>query len=158
FELLLSYPLASWHVVLGKFIGATLFTFVMILPTFIYVTFLEMYSVPDYGIITGGYTGLILLSMCYISFGLFASSLTKSQVVAAISCFGMLLMLWAVDMLVEQLGYNIGAVLRTISLRFHFYFFSIGVIDSRGIVFILSVIVFMLLLTVKIIEDKRFRS
>ncbi|MGM0608416.1 MAG: ABC transporter permease subunit [Candidatus Muiribacteriota bacterium] len=158
FELVLSYPLKSWQFVVGKFAGASLFSFIMILPTLFYISFLEMYSIPDYGIIVGGYAGIMLLSMCFISFGIFASSLTESQVVAGIASFGFLLLLWAIDFLFEYVNYTTGLILRALSIRNSFMFFARGIIDSRALVFFVSIIIFMLLLTVKIIEDKRYRS
>jgi ABC-2 type transport system permease protein len=158
FELILSYPLKSWHVVYGKFSGAFLFAMTMLLPVVFYVSFLHMYSVPDYGLIITSLIGLALLMMTFISVGIFSSVLTKSQVVASISGFGILLLLWAVDWLKSHVSYNFSRILSYISLKHNFNWFSQGIIDTRAIVLFLTFTVFMLTLTVKIIEDKRYRS
>lgn len=158
FELLLSYPLRSWHLVLGKFLGAYLFALTMLLPVFVYVSFLQMYSVPDYGLIITSVAGLMFLIMTFISVGIFSSVITKSQVVASISGFGILLMLWALDWLKGHVSYSFSRILSFISLKHNFNWFSQGIFDSRAIVLFVTFTAFMLLLTVKIIEDKRYRS
>ncbi|MCK9224500.1 MAG: ABC transporter permease subunit [Candidatus Muirbacterium halophilum] len=158
FELLLSYPLKSWHIVCGKFLGAFLFTMTMLIPVVFYISFLQMYSVPDYGLIITSLIGLVMLIMTFVSVGLFSSVITKSQVVASISGFGILLLLWAIDWFKAHVNYTFSRFLSYISLKHNFNWFVQGIVDTRAIVLFATFTVFMLLVTVKIIEDKRYSS
>jgi len=84
-ETLMTAPLKETEVVLGKFFGSLAFFVFLLAPTLLYVVLLRLYSTPDYGPIVAGYLGLLLVGGLFISIALFCSSLTKSQVVAAVS-------------------------------------------------------------------------
>ncbi|PLX19436.1 MAG: hypothetical protein C0601_01845 [Candidatus Muiribacterium halophilum] len=158
FELLLSYPLNSAQLVIGKFLGAMMFSIIMFLPTLIYVSFLYMYSIPDTNLILSSYLGMFLLTMAFVSVGIFSSALTKSQVVASITGFGILLFMWAIHWLKDNLSYSLGKVLAYISIAQNYSYFAKGILDTRAVIFLLSIPVFMLIITIKLIEDKRYRS
>ncbi|MFW5782260.1 MAG: ABC transporter permease [Candidatus Muiribacteriaceae bacterium] len=158
FELILSYPLESWHLVAGKFIASFLFSLLMLVPALIYVSFLSMYSLPDYGLIFSCIVGLIFLMAAFISIGIFASSLTKNQVIASMMSLGILIFLWSFDFIRGLVDYTWDRMISALSVRYNFHLFSQGVIDSRAVVLFLSITFIMLFLTVKNIEDKRYRS
>ncbi|NBP77857.1 MAG: ABC transporter permease, partial [Proteobacteria bacterium] len=93
-ELLMTFPLTDAQVVVGKFL-ATLITYaLMLVPTLAYVLIIVIYGATEWGPIMSAYIGLLLLGGAFISLGLFASSLTRNQIVAAIVGIGLLLMLW----------------------------------------------------------------
>src|SRR5580700_7081323 len=84
-ETLMTAPISETDVVLGKFLGALAFFGVLLAPTLLYVVILRVYSDVDLGPIFSGYLGIVLVGAMFISVGLFCSSLTRSQVVAAMS-------------------------------------------------------------------------
>jgi ABC-2 type transport system permease protein len=88
-ESLLTAPVTDWQIVLAKFLAVLAFFGILVSPTLAYVFLLTRYSLstPDYGLIAGGYVGLGFMACLYFSLGLFISSLTRSQIVAAIISF-----------------------------------------------------------------------
>src|SRR5437667_9975605 len=84
-ETMMTAPVGEVDMVLGKFLGAVGFFIVLLAPTLVYLAMLAMYGRPDYGTIFTGYLGILLVGALFFAVGLFCSSLTKSQVVAAVS-------------------------------------------------------------------------
>jgi ABC-2 type transport system permease protein len=146
-ELLLTAPLRSWHIVLGKFLAGIGMLMVMVLSTLVYPLILQMIGTPDWGVIFGAYAGLFLLSATYVAIGLFWSSRTENQVVAAILTFGTLLFFWLVSWASHRAGPVASDVLNYLSLIGHYTNFAMGVIDSSDIVYYLSFAGFALFLT-----------
>ena len=99
-ELLLTSPLTHFQLILGKFLAAMVFFVVMLLPTLVYHVFLYLHSSPKMalGPVFSGYLGLLLLGAALVSLGIFISTLTESQMVAASVTFGVLLILWVIDL------------------------------------------------------------
>ena len=83
-ETLMTAPVGETDVVVGKFLGALGFLLVLLAPTLLYVVLLSIYGPPDYGPIFSGYLGIVLVGALFLAVGLFCSSLTRSQVVAAV--------------------------------------------------------------------------
>jgi ABC-2 type transport system permease protein len=104
-----------------------------------------------------GYVGLSLLALSFVAVGLFTSSLTQNQIVAAISSFGMLILLYVISWPAEAGGGIVSSVLTYLSLPEHFSTMTRGVIDTSDIVFFLSVIVLALFLTQRSVESARWR-
>src|SRR5688572_16341430 len=92
-ETMMTAPVEEHEVVIGKFLGSFLFFLVLLAPTLLYLVMLALYSRPDYGPIFSGYLGLILVGAMFIAIGLFCSSLTKTQLVAVIAAWAILLMI-----------------------------------------------------------------
>lgn len=157
-ELLLTSPVRDWHVILGKFLAAfTLYT-AMIGLTIIYPMVLQVYGDPDWGPIWAGYLGLVLLGGGVITIGLFASSLTENQIVAAVICFGAALILWMMDVAAESMTGMLGEVVGYLSVLRHYNTFEMGIIDSTDCLFFLSFIFLGLFLTVRSVESTRWRG
>ncbi|MBI5182275.1 MAG: ABC transporter permease subunit [Nitrospirae bacterium] len=157
-ELLLTYPVRDIEVVLGKFAACLGIFAIMLLFTFIYPVMIKIYGRPELGPIITGYIGLFLMGAAFISFGIFASSLTENQVVAAVLSFGVLLLFWII-------GYSIGfvspplvSVLSYIALTQHLEGFAKGVIDSGDVIYYLNFIMLCLFLTLRALESKRWRG
>src|SRR6185295_13416827 len=89
-ETMMTAPVGEADVVLGKFFGSLGFFIVLLIPTIIYVLMLRIYGRPDLGPIFSGYLGILLVGALFIAVGLFCSSLTRSQVVAAVTCAAIL--------------------------------------------------------------------
>lgn len=157
-ELLLTSPVRDWHVILGKFLAAyTLYT-AMIGLTMIYPLVLQAYGDPDWGPIWAGYLGLLLLGGGVITIGLFASSLTENQIVAAVICFGAALILWMMDVAAESMTGTLGEIVGYLSVLRHYNNFEKGIIDSTDCLFFLSFIFLGLFITVRSVESTRWRG
>lgn len=155
-ELLMTYPLRDWEVVMGKYLASVLlYVFVMVL-TLQYPVFLGLFGKPDWGAILSGYLGAFLIGASFISMGVLASSLTKSAVVAAIFC---LLMLFGLRFLSagSMLSGGIGKVFNYLSFSGALNNFSSGLIDTRDLVYLGSFIFFSLFTAIRVIEINRWK-
>ncbi len=153
-EILMTLPVETFNAVLGKFLAGTIFIVVMILPTIIYLFSILLVGSPDMGPIIGGYFGTVLLGGAYASIGILASSLSKNQIVAFISAWAVTFFLWLIDKIVIFLPSKL-AFLQYLGSDFHFRNISKGIIDTRDIIYFLSVIAISIILTVKILDERR---
>jgi ABC-2 type transport system permease protein len=159
-ETLMTAPVAETDVVLGKFLGSLAFFVVMLAPTLLYLVVQAIYSDPsiDFGPIRSGYLGILLVGALFISIGLFCSSLTKSQIVSAVTTAALLFIItiipwWASGKLLSDTWANI--INQTVYKRYTD--FSRGIVDTGHIVFfVLSTAVF-LFLTTKVLESRRWK-
>ena len=157
-ELLMTYPIQDWEVVLGKFLaGFALFIGMMIL-TFHFPLFLLMWGKPDPGQMLAGYIGLIFLGASFLSIGMIATSSTKSSNAAYMITAGVLFGFLVVQVFGLMGTSPIFRFLAYLSLMEHFRNFTMGIINSRDIVFYLSVIVFSLFFSVRVVEIERWKS
>lgn len=159
-ETLMTAPVTEVQIVLAKYSAAlTLFT-VIFAPTAAYAFILRDNSVGlqslDMRTIATGYLILFLVGAFYLSIGVLMSSFSGSQVVAAVSSFGILLLLFFAGALPSVVGGKIGAAAAYISPVQHMLDFSRGVVDTGPIVLHLSGIALMLFATVKVIESRRW--
>lgn len=159
-EQLLTLPVHNCEVVLGKFLAALGIVCVGLLFTVPYALSLSVLTPPDahldYGPILAGYLGLILLSSVFLALGLFASSLTKNQIVAFIIGLAFCFFFFFVDKFAVLMPPRVGAILEYISVDYHFGNIARGVIDSRDLVFYFSLIAIFLVLTERSLRsDKR---
>jgi ABC-2 type transport system permease protein len=112
---------------------------------------------PEVGVMFAGYLGLAFLSIAFVSIGLFTSSLTQNQIIAAISCFGLLLLLFVISWPTQGGGGPLVNLVRYLSLPDHFAQMVTGIIDTRDIVYFLSLIFVALFLTQRSVESARWR-
>jgi len=157
YELLLTAPLTITQIVLGKFLGCLFFIFVMILLTGIYPAILLVYGNPELGILASGYLGLFLLGTVFTSIGLLTSSLTENQIVAAVTCFVILLLLYVLSWPSETTGAALGGVLKYLSVIEQFNEMAKGMIDTQNLVYFLSLILLSLFLTHRTVEASRWK-
>lgn len=157
YELLLTSPLTVSQLVLGKFLGTLSFVLVMILLTGIYPAILLFYGNPELGILASGYLGLFLLAVVFVSVGLLTSSLTENQIVAAVSCFVILLLLYVLSWPAETTAADLGDLLKYLSVIEHFSEMVKGVIDTKDVVYFLTLILLSLFLTHRSVEASRWR-
>ncbi|MBM4417433.1 MAG: ABC transporter permease [Chloroflexi bacterium] len=155
-ELLLTAPIRDFEIVLGKFLAGLGF-FAVVLGVTLYFPFLLLvYGNPDVGGIVGTYLGALLFCATLTAIGLFASSLTQNQIVAAAISWAILLLLYLVDALSGVLGGTSSDVLRYVSLYPHFNDLTRGVIDTKDIVYFLSMTAAALFLTWRKVESRRW--
>lgn len=157
YELLMTSPLRVSEVVAGKFLGAFVFLLIMVGLTAVYPATLLLYGNPELGIIVSGYLGLLLLATAFVSVGLLTSSFTENQIIAAVSCLVLLLLLYVIAWPAETAGPVLGAVLKYLSLTQHFSQMVKGLIDTKDLVYFFSVIALALFLTQRSVESVRWR-
>lgn len=157
YELLMTSPLSIGEIVAGKFLSAVVFVLVMIGLTTVYPLILMLYGNPEIGMIASGYLGLLLLAISFAAVGLLTSSFTENQIIAAVSCFAILLLLYIISWPAETAGGGLGSVLKYLSLTEHFSEMVKGVIDTKDLVYFVSVIGLSLFLTLRSVESVRWR-
>jgi ABC-2 type transport system permease protein len=157
-ELLLTSPLTDLEIIIGKFLGAMLLYASMLAITLIHMGILFIYGNPEWKPIATGYLGLLLMGGCFLSLGLFISSLTKNQIVAAMATFAVFLMLWIINWMSTFVGPTTQAVLAHLSITEHFDDFARGIIDTKHVIYYLSFMAFGLFLTMKSVDSERWRG
>jgi ABC-2 type transport system permease protein len=150
-ETLQTKPITNWQIVLGKFLASLLLIIVALAPTLTYVYTILQLGNPvgnlDMGSTIGSYIGLLLLASTYTSIGLFTSTLSKNQIVAFIlGVFITFFLFYGFDA-IASLFPNNSYTVQLFGINEHFKSISRGVIDTRDIVYFISVTLFFLLLT-----------
>lgn len=157
YELLLTSPLRTGEIVLGKFLASFLFICIMIGLTGIYPAILLAFGNPELGVMAAGYLGLLLLATAFVAVGLLTSSLTENQIIAAVSGLVATLLLYIISWPADTAGNVLGPLLRYLSVTEHFAELVKGIIDTRALVYFASLIVLALFLTQRSVESLRWR-
>jgi ABC-2 type transport system permease protein len=157
-ELLLTSPITDVQIVIGKFLGAMALYAVMLLVSMIHLAILFIYSRPEWKPLVTAYLGLLLLGGCFVSVGLFISSLTENQIVAGMATFAIFLLLWVITWIGNFSGPTMDALTRYLSIIEHYDDFGKGVIDTTHLIYYVSFIIFGLFLTVKSVQSERWRG
>jgi len=157
-ELLLTAPIKTSELVLGKYAGALTFVGVLMALTAQYPFFLWASGAsPSLGPLLASILGALLLAAAFLSVGLFMSSLTENQIIAAVTSFVLLLILWIIGFAGEMAEGGAGSLLKAISLTENTEGFGKGVIDTQNLIFFVTFIAFNLFLTQRAIESRRWR-
>ena len=157
YELLLTSPLRTGEIVLGKFLASFLFVCIMIGLTAIYPVILLVFGNPEIGVMVAGYLGLLLLATAFVAVGLLTSSFTENQIIAAVSGLVATLLLYIIGWPAETAGEVLGPLLRYLSVIDHFAELVRGVVDTRALVYFMSLITLSLFLTQRSVESLRWR-
>jgi ABC-2 type transport system permease protein len=157
-ELLLTSPVTNTQSILGKFSAAAGLYLTMLLLTGLYMVVLFFFGKPEIGQILTGYLGIFLLGLCYLSFGLFFSTLTDNQIIAAVSTVAFILIFWAIGWIANMASPVVGKILGNFSLIEHFDDFAKGILDTKHIVFYLSFTAMGLFLSFVSIESAKWRG
>jgi len=157
-EVLLCEPMGESAIVLGKFLAAWVFVLVLLLPTLTYPVALHVMGNPDIGPVMAGYLGLGLLSMVFVAIGLWSSTATSNQIAAGTLSFAFLFILWLLGRATDSLSEGwINDVLAYLNAVARFDPFRSGIIDSRSLVYILSLTALYLFLSVRFLGLRRLR-
>ena len=157
FRLLLSSPVHLREIILGKFLACMIVVAVMILLSSYSVGFLFLLGEPELGPVVTGYLGVLLMAGCFVSVGIFASSLTDNQIVAAVLTFGFSLFMWVIGWGAQAAGSTTGQVLQYLSIVDHLDRFLKGLVDTSDLVYYLSFILFNLFLCHRVLDSNRWR-
>jgi ABC-2 type transport system permease protein len=139
YEILLTMPVTLTDVIIGKFLAAVAFVIAMLVPTFMYPVTVAALGQLDWGPVAGGYIGAVLLGAAFSAIGLFASALTRNQIIAFIVGMAVCFLLTLIDKMLFFLPRSMLGVLAYLGADFHFQNISKGIIDSRDIIYFLSV-------------------
>ena len=140
YESLLTMPVSFTHIALGKFFAAIAFAAAMLLPTLSYPLFISFIGNVDIGPVAGGYIGAILLGGAYCSIGLFASALTRNQIIAFIIGCAICFTLTIIDRMLFFVPERLVPIVEYLGANAHFTNISKGIIDSRDLIYFASVI------------------
>ena len=151
--LLASAPLSMSQIVIGKYLGNLGFFLILALLTLLMPLSLSIATTLDYGLLSAGLLGLVLLIASFTAIGTFMSSLTRQPTIAAVSTFALLFLLWIIDWASDS-GSEF-SILSWLSLLNHFEPMTQGQINTQDLYFYLIVIVTFLLLTVRQLEKER---
>ncbi len=156
-ELLLTSPVRDWEVIIGKYLASFIFLIATLALTLYYTVLLYVFASPDPGPIYAGYLGLALYGGAALAIGLLCSTLTSNQIVAAVVAMGILLVMFFADLASDNISGTASTVISEISIRSHFDDFDRGVIDTKHVVYYLSVIAFFLFMSIRALESRRWR-
>jgi len=157
-EVLMTAPISEGQVIAGKFLAALTFYVFLWSPTLAYALIINAYEKVDWGPVGGGYLGLFLIGCLFLSIGIFASAMTRSQLVAAMMTAALLFLFLLLgifediangEMVKQALGY--------VNIWGHLDEFAKGIVDSRRLVFYASGTAFFLFLASRALEDKKWR-
>jgi len=157
-ELLLTSPLRIIEIVLGKYLGALVVYLAMLGLTVYMPLLLSLYGELNWGVVFSGYLGLVLLGAVLLAIGLFGSSLTENQVIAALISFGLLLLIWLLGWAAAVVeGTTVGQILSYLSVLDHFDDLMKGLVETKTIVYYLSLVTLGLFLTHRVVESQRWK-
>ncbi len=157
-ELLATSPVRDLEIIVGKWLAALLLYSCMLLFTALNFCFLFIYGHPDWKPLAIGYLGLLLQAVALLAIGTFISTLTRNQIIAGAATFGVCLLLWVLEWASGYETTTWARVLAYMSIITHFESFGRGVLDSKDIIFYLTVIFLGLFFTARSMESLRWRS
>jgi len=157
-ELLLTSPVNDVAIILGKWLGAMLLYLCVLGMSVINIGMLFIWSKPDWKPVLVAYLGLILQGGCLLAIGAFISTLTKNQIIAGGVTFFVCLLLWLLSWFTAFDTAGPAQVVNYLSIVTHFENFAKGVLDSKDVIFYLSMIFFALFITSRSMESLRWRS
>jgi ABC-2 type transport system permease protein len=154
-EVLLTSPVSEATVVVGKFLGALGFYLVVWVPSLVFVLYLGSKTAVDFGSVASGYLGIALIGAYFISIGVFASTLTKNQIVAAILTFAMLIPLFSAGLFQAGADPSRQGLIDYLNMWDHMDEFARGIVDTRRLVYYLSGMAFFLFLSAVVLSSKK---
>lgn len=161
-EMLITLPVRDWEVIVGKYLGALGLVLILIASTLVYP--IAMFKWPwnlgaiDWGPVWAGYLGLVLMASAGVAVGLLISSVTRSQVIAFFVTFVVLFALVFIGRAGELVNRpGLGAVLDHISFQSHMVKFARGLIDTRSLVYFVSITVFSLMIAFRALESRKWK-
>ena len=157
-ELLVTSPVHDLEIIIGKWLSAVLMYGALLVVLLADYSFLFFYGNPDWKPVATGFLGILLQGGCLLAFGTFISTLTRNQIVAGAIGFALALVLWILNWTTSFGNSDTVQVLNYLSIVSHMDSFSRGVVDTKDLIYYLSMIFFGLFLTARSLESLRWRS
>ncbi|MDH5493338.1 MAG: ABC transporter permease subunit [Myxococcales bacterium] len=155
-ESLLTAPVREWEVVLGKYLAAMTFWLALWVPTLLYVWLTQHYGDVDFGSVASSYLGVAGIGLYYMAIGLFASTVARNQIIAAVITFMFLGALFALGIL-QYVVHDARDFFAYLSVWSHMQDFSKGIVDSRYLVYDVTLAALALFLSVRVLESRRYQ-
>lgn len=155
-DLLLTYPITETQIILGKLLAAMSVVVIILVLTLSGFIIMGRLTPVDWAAITSGYVGLLLMAVCFISMGMWASSLSGSQLVAASITYGGLLILWIFSA-IDRLGF-LKEKFGDLSALNHLNNMTRGVVDTQDVVYFVALSALFLFLTARVLESRKWRG
>jgi ABC-2 type transport system permease protein len=157
-ETISTMPLSTYEFVIGKFLAGLSLIMLGLLATSIhFITLVAVGTNIDFGAIFSGYLGLALMGATFTAIGIYASSVTENQVVAFIIGVFLVLVFYMLDKTLVFAPQSIVGIIQFLGIDYHLSNISRGVIDSRNIIYFLSMIGFFIYLTIQTLEVRRWK-
>jgi len=162
-EILFTKPLSDWHIIISKYLAAWFLLLVALIPTLVYFYTIYHLAAPegniDIGATWGSYIGLWFMGGVFVAIGLFASSISNNQIVSFILGFFLCVFFYlAFESLANlKIFYaKLDAIIMQLGIAYHYQSISRGVIDSRDIVYFISIMAIFLLLTHLVLNKRKW--
>tara|TARA_Y100000588_G_C14233268_1_gene916176 strand:+ start:420 stop:1136 length:717 start_codon:yes stop_codon:yes gene_type:complete len=158
-EVITTLPITESQLVLGKFLSALALIFIGLLFTMVqFFTLVQTGTDIDYGALFSGYLGLLFVGAAYSAIGIFASSLSKDQIVAFIIGVFLVVIFYLMDKTILFFTPAfMASTVQYLAIDYHLANISRGVIDSRNIIYFFSIISFFLFMTIRVVESRKWK-
>jgi len=157
-ELLLTYPLRHGQLLAGKYISVLCLYLMMLALTLVYPVILSVFVSVEWPVVGSAYLGMLLMGSAFLSLGLLASSWTSNQIVAAMAAFMILLVSFILDFMAPSMGPALSAVFQHLAIGVHLRNFIRGLVDTRDVIYLLTINVLCLFLAMRSLEYYRWRG
>lgn len=161
-QLLLTSPLSINKIIIGKYFAALFVFAIALILTAPFIVIIAVYAVPYYGLIASNYIGFFLIGSCYIAIGEWMSSLTESQIIAAVLTYAIIILLQVLESIGPSLSISsfefLSSAISSCSLYHRYFTFTQGIVSVSNIFFFLSLDAFILMLTILTMASKRRKS
>lgn len=156
-EMLFTYPLSEAQIIGGKFLAAMSVVALMLAFTLGEMVMLARLTTVEWSLIGSGYLGLLLVGAAFVSFGMWASSLTASQMVAAVVCYGGLMVAWLVTAIEDKLP-AVKERVGELSILEHLESMARGQLSTHDLVYFVAWVALFLFLTARVLESRKWSS
>ena len=155
YEVLVTMPVNTVDIILGKFIATIIFIAVMLIPTISNPIFISFIGQVDWGPVIGGYIGALFLGGAYVAIGIFASSTTRNQIIAFIIGMAICFIFTIIDRMLFLIpGFLVG-IIGYLGADYHFQNIAKGIIDTRDLIYFLSLMFISLYGTYLVLQEKK---
>ncbi|MCI6799201.1 MAG: ABC transporter permease subunit [Spirochaetia bacterium] len=154
-ETLMTLPVTETQVVLGKFLASFISSSTMLIPTLFYIITLLFFGKPDFGPIAGGYFGAVLLCAVYSATGVFASAITKNQIIAFFTSLGINAAFTLIHFFMVFIPGTFVKMLNYFSIVSHFNSVARGIIDTRDVIYFITLIAVFIIAAIHVQEKRR---
>ena len=156
-QLLLTAPVSIGGIIFGKFFAALTLYFIAMLQFVVYILVLSGFTAPDWNVFFGNFLGLFLLGAALIAIGLFISAMTENQMIAAIGCLALTIILSLFDSIASLMpNAFLASVFTNLSFTSRYNDFVSGLLDVSHIIFFLSICAVFIFLSIRVLEKKRW--